>query len=240
MFSLADLEDKQSHKVLYLSFPWAHSNHYMRICLFIRIINEWFFSFVSDSHVRFTAFSKKGLKRLKTSKFPALCFLLICMNFGRQNFHCLKSEGEIVKKILKTTKTPDISSRWKAANWAPYLERKIWECDILRIYHHLRISYLLIKPIGSLLENEESELSLHLQNNPLNKHSSRCSRTPTERKRHLLIMEACGTGQPQWIGINWEGKLFNFREDMELLSGLTQVVSDDEWLWRWQSFIGMK
>ena len=96
----------------------------MRICLFIRIINEWFFSFVSDSHVRFTAFSKKGLKRLKTSKFPALCFLLICMNFGRQNFHCLKSEGEIVKKILKTTKPPDISSRMKSCQLSPLLRKK--------------------------------------------------------------------------------------------------------------------
>lgn len=73
MFSLADLEYKQSHKVLYLSFPWAHSNHYTRICLFIRIINEWFCSFVSDSHVRFSAFSKKGLS--KTENFKISCFL---------------------------------------------------------------------------------------------------------------------------------------------------------------------
>lgn len=151
--------------------------------------------------------------------------------FWQGKFSLTKIKGRNSgKKIKKQQKSQIFQAEWRAANWAPYVERKIWECGILRIYHHLRISYLLIKPIGSSLENEESELSLHLENNPLKKHSSRCSQTPTERKRHLLIMEACGTGQLQWTGISWEGTLFNFREDMELLSGLTQVVSDDEWL----------
>lgn len=33
------LEYRENHKGLYLSFPWAHSNHCTWICLFIRIIN---------------------------------------------------------------------------------------------------------------------------------------------------------------------------------------------------------
>lgn len=147
MFNLANLKYRENHKGLYLSFPWAQNNPYMGICLFIRIINVWVLQLCFRFTCKILSIFKEGPFKALKPKTHFLSFFAFCVyvSFGRWGFHWPKSKGETLKKIFKTaTKSQIFQAGQRAGNWAPFLERKIWNTVFLEFYHHPRILHLLI------------------------------------------------------------------------------------------------
>ena len=192
--------------------------------MFISQNNKWVFC---SSGFRFTckilSIFKEGLfKDSKTSNpFFLLSTYTVC-EFWKAEFSLMKISGRNIK-----TKQNIFQTGWRTSDWAHSLENNYGSKIFLEFLH------LLIKPVVSLLGNGKSELSLHLGRTPWINRAQAAVQVPTKWKGYLLVAEAGNTAQPQWTEISWEGKLVDFKNDVESPSGLTHVVSDDEWPWRW-------